>query len=54
MLKVKVFCYCNRLATLVNTVSPLFFQNSAFALFPNPIYYFYKIVFAAVLKYELN
>ena len=54
MLKVKVFWDCNRLTTLVNTGSPLFFQNSAFAPFPNPIYYFYKIVFAAVLKYELN
>ena len=54
MLKLKVFWGCNGLTTLMNTVSPLFFQNYAFAPFRNSIYCFYAKFNAVVLKYVLN
>lgn len=54
MLKLNVFWGCNELTTYVNTLRPLFCQNFAFYPFLNPIYCFYIILYAAILKYVLN
>ena len=52
--KMKGFWGRNGLTTLVNTVSPLIFQNSAIAPFTRSIYCFYVKVYAAVLKHVVN